>query len=68
MNSMHGKTIIKPVETDTIVKDNTKGCWTYAHCNYYYNDSVIEVNGTYYIKQVKPILSHIIMSIAVLIF
>ena len=22
MNSMYGKTIIKPVETDTIVKDN----------------------------------------------
>ena len=22
MNSMHGKTIIKPAETDTIVKDN----------------------------------------------
>ena len=22
MNSMHGKTIIKPVETDTTVKDN----------------------------------------------
>ena len=58
MNSMYGKTIIKPVETDTIVKDNTEDSGNYISYNYNYIDPVIEVNGTYYIKQVKSILSH----------
>ena len=58
MNSMYGKTIIKPVETDTIVKDNKTYFETYMSYNYRYIDSVIEVNGTHYSNKVKSILSH----------
>ena len=52
MNSMYGKTIIKPVETDTIVKDNRDDFEKYISYNYNYIDSVIEVNGKFYIKKV----------------
>ena len=58
MNSMHGKTIIKPVATYTIVKDNRDDFEKCISYNYDYIDSVIEVNSKYYIKKVKPILSH----------
>ena len=50
MNSMYGKTIIKPVETDTIVKNNRDDFGKYISYNYNYIDSVIEVNGKFYIK------------------
>ena len=49
---MYGKTIIKPVETDTIVKDNRGDFEKYHSYNYNYLDSVIEVNGKFYIKKV----------------
>ena len=58
MNSMYGKTIIKPVETDTVVKDNKEDFGKYISYNYNYIGSVIETNGTYCIKKVKSILSH----------
>ena len=58
MNSMCGKTITKPVETDTFVKGNRDDFEKYISYNYNYIDSVIEVNGTFYIKNVKPTLSH----------
>ena len=52
MNSMYGKTIIKPVETDTIFKDNRDDFGKYIPYSYNYIDSVIEVNGKLYIKKV----------------
>ena len=52
MGSMYGKTIIKPVETDTIVKDNRDDFEKCISYNYNYIDSVIEVNGKFYIKKV----------------
>ena len=55
---MYGKTIIKPVETDTIVKDNRDDFETYISYNYNYIDPVIEVKGKFYTKKVQPILSH----------
>ena len=58
MNSMYGKTIIKPVETYTIVKDNRDDFEKYISYNYNYIDSVIEVHGKFYFKKVKSILSH----------
>ena len=58
MNSMYGKTIIKPVETYTIVKDNRGDFEKYISYNHNYIDSVIEVNVKTYIKKAKPILSH----------
>ena len=50
MGSMYGKTIIKAVEADTIVKYDIHGFGKYVSYNYNYIDSVIEVNGTYYIN------------------
>ena len=44
MNSMYGKTAIKPVETDTIVKDNRDDFEKCISYNYNYIDSVVEVN------------------------
>ena len=41
MDFMYGKTIIKPVETDTIVKDNRDDFEKYISYNYNYIDSVI---------------------------
>ena len=58
INSMYGKTIIKPVETDTIIKDNREDFEKYISYNYNYIDSVLEVNGRYYIKKVKSVMSH----------
>ena len=58
MNSMYGKTIIKPVETYTIVKGNRDDSEKYMSYNYNYIDSVIEVNGKFHIKKVKSVLSH----------
>ena len=52
MNSMYGKTITKPVETYTIVKGNRDDFEQYISYNYYYIDSVIEVNVNFYIKKV----------------
>ena len=46
------------METYTIVKDSRDDSEKYNSYNYSYIDSVIEVNGKYYIKKVKPILSH----------
>ena len=40
---MYGKTIIKLVETDTIIKDNRDDSEKYISYNYDYIDSVIEV-------------------------
>ena len=55
---MYGETIIKPVETDIIVKDNKNDFEEYISLNYNYNGSVIEVTGQFYIKNDKSILTH----------
>ena len=44
MNSMYGKTSIKPVETDTVVKDNKHDFGKYMSYNFNCIDSVIEIN------------------------
>ena len=58
MNSMYGKTIIKPLETYTVVNFNKDVFEKCIYYNYNYIDSVIQFNGTYYIKTVTSILSH----------
>ena len=55
---MYGKTIIKPVETYTIVKDNRDDFEKHISYKYNYIDSAIEVNGKLYIKKFKSIFSH----------
>ena len=58
MDSMHGKTMFKPVEPYTIVKDKRGDFEKHISYNYNYIGSVIEVNATFYVKTVKSILSH----------
>ena len=58
MNSMYGETITKPVETDTIIKYSKDDFEKYISLNYNHIDSVLEVNGRYYIKKVKSVMSH----------
>ena len=58
MNSMHDNTMIKPIETDTIIKDGQHYFEKYVSLNYNYIDSVLEFNGRYYIKKVKSVMSH----------
>ena len=47
MNPMYGKTVIKPVETDTVAKENKVDFGNYAAYNYSCIDAVIDVNRTY---------------------
>ena len=58
MDSMNGKTIIKPVETNTVVKANRDDFEKYISYSYNYIGSIIEVNGRFYTKQIKSSLSH----------
>ena len=48
---MYGKTIIKLVETDTIIKDNREDFEKQISYNYNYINSVIEVKDKYYIEK-----------------
>ena len=47
MSSMYGKTIIKPVETDTIIKYSRDDFEKCISLNYNYIDSILEINGRY---------------------
>ena len=58
MTSMCGKTIIKPVETDTIIKDSRDDFGKHNSLNYHCIDSTLEVNGRYYIKKGNSVMSH----------
>ena len=55
---MYGKTIIKPIETDTTDKDNRQDVEKHISYNCNYIGSVIEVNVKFYIKKVKSVLSY----------
>ena len=57
MNSMYGKTILKPIETDTKVICEKR--WSrFVNMNYNYIQSSIEVNGKHYVKVIKSINNH----------
>ena len=58
MNIMYGKTISKPIETDTVITDSQHDFEKYVSLSYNYIDSVLEVNGRYYINKVKSVMSH----------
>ena len=58
MNSVYGTTIIKPVETDTIIKDSRCGFEKCCSLDYDYLDNALEANGRYYTKEVKSVMSH----------
>ena len=44
---MYGKTIIKPIKTDTIIRDSQNEFDKYGPLNYNYSGSVLEVSGRY---------------------
>ena len=46
---MHGKTIIKPIETDTTIKDSRDDLQKYMSLNYKYIVNVLRINERYYI-------------------
>ena len=50
MNSMYGKTILKPIETETVVKKEVDYL-QYVCFNYNYVQSSIKVGDRYYIKK-----------------
>ena len=57
MNSMYGKTILKPIQTETIVK-TSKDYEKYISFNYNFIESSIKVGDRYYIKKIKSVLNH----------
>ena len=57
MNSMYGKTILKPIETETVVRTQ-QAFHKYVCFNYNYIQSSIKVGDRYYIKKIKTILNH----------
>ena len=64
MNSMYGKTILKPIETETVVKTE-QDFDKYVCFNYNYIQSSIKVGDRYFIKKIKQFLIISIMFIAV---
>ena len=50
MNSMYGKTILKPIETQTIIKDGVGAYEKYVSYNYNRIDSITKVGDRYCIK------------------
>ena len=57
MNSMYGKTILKQIETETVVKKEIDYI-KYVSFNYNYIQSSIQVGDIYYIKKIKSIIDH----------
>ena len=55
MNSMYGKTILKPIETETVVKTLDQYD-KYIPFNYNLRHSSIKVGDWYYIKKMKSII------------
>ena len=58
MNRMYGTTSIKAVETDTIINYSRYDFEKCISLNYNYIDSVLNVDGRYYITTVKSVMSH----------
>ena len=51
MNPMYGNTVIKPVETDTVIEDSRNDFEKCCSLNGNYIDSVFETHGRYYINK-----------------
>ena len=57
MNSMYGKTILKPIEVDTVVVPEWR-FEKYISYNYNFIQSCIKVHDKYYVKKIKSIINH----------
>ena len=51
MNSMYGKTILKPIKTQTIIKDGVEAYGKYVGYNYNHIESITQVGDRYFIKK-----------------
>ena len=58
MNPMYGENTIRPIEIDTIKTDSRDDFEKGISLNYNYGDSVLEVNGRYYIKKTEAVMGH----------
>ena len=60
MNSAYGKTLLKPVETETIIFDSRRKLMKYVKLNYNYVQEYTKVYGCdkFVLKRVKPINEH----------
>ena len=57
MNSMYGKTILKPIQTQTIIKAGVEAYSKYVSYNYNHIESITQVGDRYFIKNKKHNLS-----------
>ena len=57
MISMYGKTILKPIEVDTVVVPEWR-FEKYINYNYNFIQSCIKVHDKYYVKKIKSIINH----------
>ena len=51
MNGMYGETILKPIETQTIIKDGVEAYNKYASYNFNHIESITQVGDGYFIKK-----------------
>ena len=51
MNSMYGKTILKPIETQTSIKDKVEAYDEYVSYNYNHIESITQVGDRYFIEK-----------------
>ena len=58
VNSMYGKTMLKPIETQPIIKYGIDAYNKYVSYNYNYIDNITQVGDRYNIKKVKGIMTH----------
>ena len=61
MNCMYGNTIIKPIDTYTIISYSQHDFEKYVSFNYNYIDSVLEVNGRYTLRTLNQLCLIIII-------
>lgn len=57
MNSMHGKAILKAIETDT-VSEKEEGYDRYISYNYNFIASAVKVGSRHYVKKIRSINDH----------
>ena len=57
MNSMYGKTILKPIEVDTVIVPEWR-FEKYINYNYNFIQSCVKVYDKYYVKKIKTIINH----------
>jgi hypothetical protein len=52
------KLVLRPIQTQTIIKDGVEAYDKYVSCNYNNIESITQVGDRYFIKKIKTIMSH----------